>query len=343
MDVSGSMDQATKDMAKRFYLLLYMFLKRHYERTEVVFIRHHTTAREVDEHDFFYSRETGGTVVSSALKLMKEIIDDRYSPDAWNIYAAQASDGDNWNDDSPLCGKLLSESLLPLVQYYAYIEITQRSHQALWREYERWPRPIRTPSPCAISPSRATSFRCSTTCSRSGTRHDAAAAPIATGSDWTFELIRELRRRDRRACPGVRARYLPEPDRDHPLRSDDGCLRLGGHADQLSPLVVRQAVRHRGKPVPARADGARLRDRHQLRPCIAYLMEENTFTMQALVIAHACYGHNSFFKGNYLFRTWTDAGSIIDYLLFARNYIAECESATACARSRRFSMPATRS
>ncbi|HEX7037752.1 MAG TPA: YeaH/YhbH family protein, partial [Pseudomonadales bacterium] len=137
MDVSGSMDQSTKDMAKRFYLLLYLFLKRHYERTEVVFIRHHTTAKEVDEHDFFYSRETGGTVVSSALKLMKQIVDERYSPDAWNIYAAQASDGDNWNDDSPLCGRFLAEQLLPLVQYYAYIEITQRSHQALWREYER--------------------------------------------------------------------------------------------------------------------------------------------------------------------------------------------------------------
>lgn len=60
-------------------------------------------------------------------------------------------------------------------------------------------------------------------------------------------------------------------------------------------------------------------------PCIAYLMEENTITMQALVIAHACYGHNSFFKGNYLFRTWTDASSIIDYLLFAKNYITQCE------------------
>ncbi|TLU64299.1 SpoVR family protein [Thalassotalea litorea] len=60
-------------------------------------------------------------------------------------------------------------------------------------------------------------------------------------------------------------------------------------------------------------------------PCIAYLMEENTLTMQALVMAHACYGHNSFFKGNYLFRSWTDASSIIDYLLFARNYIARCE------------------
>ena len=60
-------------------------------------------------------------------------------------------------------------------------------------------------------------------------------------------------------------------------------------------------------------------------PCIAYLMEENTLLMQALVIAHACYGHNSFFKGNYLFRAWTDASSIIDYLLFARNYVAKCE------------------
>ncbi len=137
MDVSGSMDQATKDIAKRFYLLLYMFLKRHYERTEVVFIRHHTTAKEVDEQDFFYSRETGGTVVSSALKLMKEVVDKRYSPDTWNIYAAQASDGDNWNDDSPLCGRFLADELLPLVQYFSYIEITQRSHQALWREYEQ--------------------------------------------------------------------------------------------------------------------------------------------------------------------------------------------------------------
>ena len=137
MDVSGSMDQQIKDMAKRFYLLLYMFLKRHYERTEIVFIRHHTVAKEVDEQEFFYSRETGGTVVSSALKLMQEIVEARYSPDEWNIYGAQASDGDNWNDDSPICRKLLEEGILPMVQYFAYVEITKRNHQALWREYER--------------------------------------------------------------------------------------------------------------------------------------------------------------------------------------------------------------
>ena len=89
----------------------------------------------VDEQEFFYSRETGGTVVSSALKLMVEIIRDRYSPNEWNIYGAQASDGDNWNDDSPVCRQLLEEDILPLVQYFSYVEITKRSHQALWREY----------------------------------------------------------------------------------------------------------------------------------------------------------------------------------------------------------------
>ncbi len=136
MDVSGSMDQATKDIAKRFFLLLYLFLQRNYERTEVVFIRHHTSAKEVDEEEFFYSRETGGTIVSSALKLMNEVIQDRYPPSQWNIYGAQASDGDNWNDDSLTCYKLLTENIMPKLQYYSYIEITARDHQALWKSYE---------------------------------------------------------------------------------------------------------------------------------------------------------------------------------------------------------------
>ncbi|MBA1194264.1 YeaH/YhbH family protein [Pseudomonas entomophila] len=137
MDVSGSMTQATKDIAKRFFILLYLFLKRNYERIEVVFIRHHTSAREVDEEEFFYSRETGGTIVSSALKLMQEIMSARYSASDWNIYAAQASDGDNWNDDSPVCSDILAKQIMPHVQYYTYVEITPREHQALWYEYER--------------------------------------------------------------------------------------------------------------------------------------------------------------------------------------------------------------
>jgi hypothetical protein len=124
-------------MAKRFFLLLYLFLKRNYERTEIVFIRHHTVAKEVDEQEFFYSRETGGTVVSSALKLMTDIIAARYSPNEWNIYGAQASDGDNWNDDSPLCVDALKKGILPHVQYFSYVEITRREPQALWEEYQK--------------------------------------------------------------------------------------------------------------------------------------------------------------------------------------------------------------
>ena len=136
MDVSGSMTQEIKDMAKRFFILLYLFLQRSYKRIEVVFIRHHTAAKEVDEDDFFYSRETGGTIVSSALELTRDTIQKRFSPTDWNIYVAQASDGDNWEGDSSVCTKILQTELMPLVQYFSYVEITDRQHQNLWREYE---------------------------------------------------------------------------------------------------------------------------------------------------------------------------------------------------------------
>lgn len=135
MDVSGSMDEGKKDMAKRFFTLLYLFLTRSYERIELVFIRHHTVAKEVDEQEFFYSRETGGTVVSSALEMMHDIIRERYPSSEWNIYGAQASDGDNWTDDSPICRDILINAIMPNMQYYAYIEITDENHQGLWREY----------------------------------------------------------------------------------------------------------------------------------------------------------------------------------------------------------------
>ncbi len=137
MDVSGSMGEFEKDVAKRFFTLLYLFLTRSYEHIELVFIRHHTIAKEVDEEEFFYSRETGGTVVSSALKMMRDIIHDRYPTSEWNIYAAQASDGDNWTDDSPVCRDLLVSSIMPFLQYYAYIEINEDTPIGnLWAEYE---------------------------------------------------------------------------------------------------------------------------------------------------------------------------------------------------------------
>src|SRR5690606_36098836 len=75
-------------------------------------------------------------MVSSALKLMQEIMVARYPVHECNIYGAQASDGDNWNDDSPLCRELLEEKIMPFVQYFTYVEITPREHQALWYAYE---------------------------------------------------------------------------------------------------------------------------------------------------------------------------------------------------------------
>ncbi|OGV48349.1 MAG: hypothetical protein A3F46_01405 [Legionellales bacterium RIFCSPHIGHO2_12_FULL_42_9] len=137
MDVSGSMDAAKKDIAKRFFILLYLFLTKNYTKIELVFIRHHTSAKEVTEDDFFYSRETGGTVVSSALELLYATIIARYPVGSWNIYVAQASDGDNWNADSPYCQELLHNKIMPLLQYFAYIEIMPRHHQSLWDVYQQ--------------------------------------------------------------------------------------------------------------------------------------------------------------------------------------------------------------
>jgi uncharacterized protein len=134
MDVSGSMDEGRKELSKRFFILLYLFLTRHYEKIDLVFIRHHTQAQEVDEENFFHARETGGTVVSSALVLMEEIIQARYNPAEWNIYGAQASDGDNWHHDSGRCRELLGEKLLPLCRYYAYVQVAEEE-QNLWEEY----------------------------------------------------------------------------------------------------------------------------------------------------------------------------------------------------------------
>jgi uncharacterized sporulation protein YeaH/YhbH (DUF444 family) len=139
MDVSGSMTEAMKDLAKRFFMLLHVFLQRRYKTVDIVFVRHTSVAEEVDEETFFYSRETGGTVVSSALEQMLKIQRDRYPTDQWNIYAAQASDGDNYGADSGRCVELLGGEVLPLCQYFAYIEVGEPGGMAresdLWRSY----------------------------------------------------------------------------------------------------------------------------------------------------------------------------------------------------------------
>lgn len=134
MDVSGSMDEARKELAKRFFILLYLFLTRHYEKIDIVFIRHHTQATEVDEDTFFHATESGGTVVSSALELLAQIIAARYPAGEWNLYVAQASDGDNFPGDSENCSQLLADTILPQLRYFAYVQVAEEE-QNLWQAY----------------------------------------------------------------------------------------------------------------------------------------------------------------------------------------------------------------
>jgi uncharacterized sporulation protein YeaH/YhbH (DUF444 family) len=145
MDVSGSMTEQMKDLAKRFFMLLHVFLTRRYKHVDIVFIRHTSSAQEVDEDTFFHSRETGGTIVSTALDEMMRVVRARYNPDNWNIYAAQASDGDNYTEDSDRCASLMSQQILPVSQYFAYIEVGAEATLRhgypsaptdLWRTYE---------------------------------------------------------------------------------------------------------------------------------------------------------------------------------------------------------------
>jgi uncharacterized sporulation protein YeaH/YhbH (DUF444 family) len=139
MDASASMTEPLKDLAKRFFMLLHVFLSRHYREVDVVFIRHTSTAAEVDEETFFRGVETGGTVISTALEVMDQVVKDRYSPEDWNIYAAQASDGDNIPDDMGKCMELVEQHLLPVSQYFAYIEVSERSgpgETIVWHGYK---------------------------------------------------------------------------------------------------------------------------------------------------------------------------------------------------------------
>src|SRR6202047_2283258 len=144
MDVSGSMSEHMKDLAKRFYMLLYVFLTRRYRHVEIIFIRHTDRAEEVDEDTFFHGSASGGTLVSSALEAMHEIVRSRFRPADWNIYAAQASDGDNSTSDSDAVSRLLTNKILPVSQFFAYLEVGEAggstfdmSDSCLWTLYQR--------------------------------------------------------------------------------------------------------------------------------------------------------------------------------------------------------------
>jgi len=149
--------------------------------------------------------------------------------------------------------------------------------------------------------------------------------PISTGSEWTFELLQQY---DQEIAKSAKKFGLDTyPNQIEVISSEqmmDAYASVGmplnyNHWSFGKQFLSTQQSYQRGHM------GLAYEIVINSSPSIAYLMEENTITMQALVIAHACYGHNSFFKGNYLFRTWTNATAIIDYLLFAKRYIAECE------------------
>src|SRR5690554_1919591 len=150
--------------------------------------------------------------------------------------------------------------------------------------------------------------------------------PISTGSEWTFDLIREYDREIGRIAHEVYG-LDTYPNQIEVITAEQMMdayasvgMPLGYHHWSFGKRFIQVENQYRRGYL-----GLAYEIVINSNPCIAYLMEENTSTLQALVIAHACYGHNSFFKNNYLFRTWTDADSIIDYLVFARKFIRDCE------------------
>jgi len=150
--------------------------------------------------------------------------------------------------------------------------------------------------------------------------------PLSTGSEWTFELLETYDKEIARIAQD-QFKLDTYPNQIEVIRSDqmmDAYASVGmpvgyNHWSYGKHYLHTEQNYKRGRM------GLAYEIVINSNPCISYLMEENNMTMQALVIAHACYGHNSFFKGNYLFREWTDAEAIIDYLVFAKNYIAKCE------------------
>ena len=205
MDVSASMDEDKKDLAKRFFTLLYLFLTRKYGAVDLVFIRHTDDAEEVDEETFFHDTRSGGTVVFSALDLADKIRAERYAR-GWNVYVAQASDGDAFGADPARSARFLREKLLPATRYYAYLELADpRSSDhpsSLWAEYERVAAGDRQPRDEA----------------RVAARPDLSGVPraVSQGVAMSAAAKRSEPRPERRA-------RLCEAERD---RSHDGCDAL---------------------------------------------------------------------------------------------------------------------
>ncbi len=338
MDVSGSMSEHMKDLAKRFYMLLYVFLTRRYRHVEIVFIRHTDRAEEVDEDTFFHGPASGGTLVSSALEAMHEIVRSRFRPADWNIYAAQASDGDNSNSDSPAVSQLLTEKILPVSQFFAYLEVGGKLRQHL--RYAGLLAMDAVPASAgrrraAVDPqgqraerdlsgvSRSVSAPAQTRESRIMT---ATRERLFEGADWDFQTLQRIHD----ACEEIARSELGLDTYPNQIEVITAEQMLDAYSSVGMPLFYKhwsfgKHFAHQEASYRKGLMGLAYEIVINSSPCISYLMEENTATMQTLVIAHAAFGHNHFFKNNYLFKQWTDADGILDYLDFAKNYISQCE------------------
>ena len=338
MDVSGSMSEHMKDLAKRFYMLLYVFLTRRYRHVEIVFIRHTDRAEEVDEETFFHGPASGGTLVSSALQAMHEIVRSRFRPADWNIYAAQASDGDNSTSDGEVAGRLLTEMILPVSQFFAYLEVgesrrqhlryvgfialdavsasARRGRAAVDAQGQRPQRNLSGVSRPVSAPPQAGESRAMT----------ATAERLFEGADWDFPTLQRIHD----ACEEIARSELGLDVYPNQIEVITAEQMLDAYSSVGMPLFYKhwsfgKHFAHHEAFYRKGLMGLAYEIVINSSPCISYLMEENTATMQTLVIAHAAFGHNHFFKNNYLFKQWTDADGILDYLDFAKSYVAQCE------------------
>ncbi len=244
MDVSASMDEAKKDLAKRFFTLLYLFLTRKYEHVELVFVRHTDDAEEVDERTFFHDTKSGGTIVLSALQLMLEIVEARFLSGGWNIYAAQASDGDVFGADGAKSARFLGERLLPLARYFAYLETPDHADgraSSLWVGL----RTDQGPEGELRDASRDAARRDLPGLPRAVPRRVGSLgrmSVLSTGADWDFQLIDRYERAIGAHAASHGLDTYPEPDRGHHLGADAGRLRERRAPRRVSALDLRQGV-----------------------------------------------------------------------------------------------------
>ena len=343
MDVSGSMTEHMKDLAKRFFMLLYIFLKRRYKHVDIVFIRHthrgaggrrgHVLPQPGDRRHRGLHR-AGGDAARRARSAIAPTTGTS-TPRRPRTATTTPSDNDAHGAAADRTRSCRSASTSPISRSARVRAFRARLHPPrtaiCGRPTARSAAARRAAGDAQGRPSRARSSRCSTSCSRQQTAEQAAARePTPMTSRAPTAAVRRRRvglrhaparpRRDRGdRARRARPRRLSQPDRGHQRRADARRLFLDRHAAVLQALVVRQAFRpQRGAATAQGMQGLAYEIVINSNPCISYIMEENTATMQTLVIAHAAFGHNHFFKNNYLFRQWTDADGILDYLEFAK-------------------------